>query len=531
MQNESPDLREKLEPIRRRWKLIVIIVAAITAVTYYYYRHQPAKYAASTSVFVQPGNQSPSDPGGTGETDPQRRLANAATLLQTPTVAAQVAKKVHFTGNPSALLGSISVTPSSDSDFLTVTATSSSPKVAAAVANGFANAFVEVTTAQTRATLAAAEQGVENQLAATPPTPANAGIRQVLAQQLQTLRVSGTSGGVESIDPAPVPTVSTASPMRNAIFAAMLGLILACALALAIEAFSRRLRHPMVEAEYGLPLLASIPFSRAARGVMRMGSPARTTVMEEVRGLRTMLDHGATSGVAPRSLLVTSAIPGEGKSTLVKSLGLAYFESAKSVLIIDADLRRPMLHEFFEAPLAPGLSDVLRGSITLSEAAQEVQPADVEPAFDPLMTGAGLTVIAGEARERGEEQTLLDATSPLPAERPVVHLLTAGSGTSDPAALLGSAQLRVLLAEAASRYDLVLIDSPPVLSVRDAIPVATAVDAAIVVARAEFTTRDAAQRCRHTLERVTSVTVLGVVANAVREDVEYRRANYLTSAF
>lgn len=242
-----------------------------------------------------------------------------------------------------------------------------------------------------------------------------------------------------------------------------------------------------------------------------------------------MLEHGATAGVTPRALLVTSAIPGEGKSTLVKSLGLAYFESAKSVLVIDADLRQPLLHEFFEAPLVPGLSDVLRGSIPLSEATQEVQPGDIEPAFDRVMGGAESIVTAGDIRERRGGQTLLDAAARSAAGGPVVHLLAAGSRTSDPAALLGSAQLRVLLAEATAKYDLVLIDSPPVLSVSDAIPVATAVDAVIVVARAEFTTRDAAQRCRQALERVSSVTVLGVVANAVRDD-EHVRSRYLMSA-
>jgi Mrp family chromosome partitioning ATPase/capsular polysaccharide biosynthesis protein len=531
MQPESPDLREKLKPIRRRWKLIAIIVLAITALTYYYYRHQPPSYVASTMVFVQADNQIPGSPGGTGESDPQRRLANAATLLQTPTVAAQVAKAIHYTGNPSALLGLISVIPSSNSDFLVITATSSDARAAAAVANGFANTFVEVTTAQTRAIVAAAEQNVENQLAATPPTPAYAVARQSLEQQLQTLRLNGTSGGVESIDPAPVPTVNTASsPKQNAIFGAILGLVLACALVMGIEAFSRRLRHPMVEAEYGLPLLAKIPFSRAAHGAMRMGSGVPTTLMEGVRGLRTMLEHGGTAGVAPRTLLVTSAIPGEGKSTLVKSLGLAYFESAKSVLVIDADFRHPMLHEFFEAPLVPGLSDVLRGSILLSEAAQEVQPADIEPAFDPVLTDAASTVMVGHAREGRGEPTVLDAHARSTAGGPIVHLLAAGTGTSDPAALLGSAQLKALVGEATAKYDLVLIDSPPVLSVSDAIPLATAVDAVIVVARPEFTTRDAAQRCHQALERVSSVTVLGVVANAVREDDELGRLKYLTSS-
>jgi polysaccharide biosynthesis transport protein len=525
-QPENQDIREKLKPLRRRWKLIALITVAITALTYYHYRHQIPSYTASTSVFVQSGGQGVA--GVDTETDPARRLANAAVFLETPTVADQVAKTLRYSGNPNGLLGMITVTPSADSDFLEITATSPDPKEAAAVANGFADAFVAVTTAQTRAIVDSEEANVQRQLAATPDTPENGASIALLQQQLQTLRLTAATGGVQSVDPAPVPTASTASsPTENAVFAALLGVVLASLLAFAVEAFNRRLRHRMVEAEYGLPLLASIPFSRGGYSGSRAGQ-LPTTLMEGVRGLRTMLEHG-TAGATPRSLLVTSAIPSEGKSTLVKSLGLAYFESAKSVLLIDADLRRPMLHEYFEAPVAPGLSDVLRGSISLADAAQEIQTSDVRPAFDRILAGSASTVQLDNEGERHVGEAPLVKARRAAAPGPVLHLLAAGSGTSDPAALLGSGQLRALLAEAVERYDVVLVDSPPVLSVSDAIPLATVVDAAVVVARSEFTTKDAAQRCRQAFERVSTITVLGVVANAVKETDEAERSDYVMS--
>jgi Mrp family chromosome partitioning ATPase len=113
---------------------------------------------------------------------------------------------------------------------------------------------------------------------------------------------------------------------------------------------------------------------------------------------------------------------------------------------------------------------------------------------------------------------------------PVLHLLASGSGTADPAALLGSTRLTTLLDEAASAYDVVLIDSPPLLAVSDAIPVATAVDAVVVVARDEFTTRDAVQQCRQALERVPAANVLGVVANGVRDDDDLGRPYYFAAS-
>jgi len=500
MQPQTRDLHQILQPFRRRWWMIAAIVLAITAGTYYYYKHQQPKYSASTSVFVRSAGSSPvagTDP----ETDPSRRLQNEATLLQTQGVAAVVAKRLHYAGDPRDLLSWTTVAPSADSDFLTIDTTTTDPKLSANVANGFARAFAALNANETKALLAEQQQSVQSQLAALPRTFANVNLRANLATELQTLRLAeATPPPVQQINPASVPqNRSTATPAHNAAFAAVLGLVLGCLLVVGLGAFDRRLRHPVVEAEYGLPLLASIPFSRKAHSATRSGARVPAAMMEGVRGLRTMLDHGAGSGGAPRSVLITSAVSGEGKSTLIKSLALSYFESARSVLVIDGDLRRPMIHELFDAPLVPGLSDVLRGAIPLSDAVQQVQPGDLEPAI-----GAH--------------------------DAPVLHVLTSGGGISDPAALLGSDEFRSLLASAVAEYDMVLIDSTPIIAVSDAIPVATHVDAVVVVARSDYTTRDAAQRCRQALGRVKDVNVVGVVANAVREDTELGRTYYVAAS-
>lgn len=500
MQPQTRDLHQILQPLRRRWWMIAMVVLAISAGTYYYYKHQQPKYTATTSVFVRSAGASPLA-GVDPETDPSRRLQNEATLLQTQGVAAAVAKRLHYAGNPRDLLSWTTVVPSADSDFLTINATTTDPQLSADIANGFARAFARLNTNETKALLAEQQQSVQSELAALPRTLANVNLRANLQTELQTLRLAETTPPpVQQINPAPVPqSRSTAGPGRNAAFAAILGLVLACLLAVGLESFDRRLRHPVVEAEYRLPLLASIPFSRKAHAATRSGTRVPAAMMEGVRGLRTMLDHGAGSGGAPRSVLITSAVSGEGKSTLIKSLALGYFESGRSVLVIDADLRRPMIHELFDAPLVPGLSDVLRDAIPFSNAVQQVQPGYLEPAI-----GA--------------------------SDAPVLHVLTSGSAISDPAALLGSDKFTSLLATAAADYDMVLVDSTPILAVSDAIPVATHVDAVVVVARSDYTTRDAAQRCRHALERLKDVNVVGVVANAVREETELGRPYYLAAS-
>jgi succinoglycan biosynthesis transport protein ExoP len=490
LQPDSPTLAQKLEPFTRRRRIIAIVVVAITALTYWHFSHQPRQYTATTQIYAPSAGPSPvvgSDP----ETDPTRRLLNEAAVLQSPAVAAKVAQQLGYRGDPRDLLTMISVSPSSVSDFLGLSATTPNARRSANLANGFATAFVALSSPGSRRSKSA----------------------------------------VRAISTATVPTQATgASPVRDAIFAAVLGLVLAGMLVLGLEAFDRRIRHPLVEAEYGLPLLASIPFSRRAHAATLSRARMPSDVMERVRGLRTILDHVAGPGSPPRSLLLTSAIPQEGKSTLVKGLALACFESAKSVLVIDADLRRPSLHEFFEAPLVPGLSDVLRSAIPLAEAVQEVAPGRMAPTIVSALGAPPPAVAAarrapGAAAQGGLEVAPANGGHDTAMARakgahgdPVLHLLSSGSGTADPAALLSNARLKPLLAEATARYDLVLIDSPPVLAVSDAVPLAAAVDAVVVVARSGFTTRDAAARCRQALERVPDVTVLGVVANAVTDD-------------
>lgn len=532
MQSQDRDVRQMLQPFRRHCWMIAFVAVAVAAGTYYYYNGQRPKYQATTTLFVRSAGTSQvigTDP----ETDPSRLLQNEATLLQTPEVAADVAKRLDFTGDPQDLLSWITVTPSSDSDFVTITATTSDPQRSAAVANGFARAFTSLNTTQTRGLLAAQRASVNGQLAQLPRTLANEPLRANLETELQTLQLAeATPPPVQQVDAATAPSGrSTASPLRNAIFGGILGLVLGCLLVEAVEAFDRRLRDPSVEAEYGLPLLASIPLSRKAQTATRSGARVPVSIMEGARSLRTMLDHGAGSANPPRTVLVTSAVSGEGKSTLIKSLALGYYESARSVLVVDADLRRPMIHELFDAPLVPGLSDVLRSAIPLSEAVQQVQPSDLEPAFhqelvpsDADASLAGMDGTTGTLLGRGQRRNGRSHGAP------VLRVLTSGSATSDPAALLGSEQFASLLAEAAATYDIVLIDSTPILAVSDAIPVATSVDAVVVVARSEFTTRDAARRCRQALERVNGVNVVGVVANGVHDEIGSRRPYYVGAA-
>jgi Mrp family chromosome partitioning ATPase len=295
---------------------------------------------------------------------------------------------------------------------------------------------------------------------------------------------------------------------------------------------------------------------------------------EPTRTLRTALNHGGSES-PPRTILIASAIQGEGKSLVTKSLALGFFQGGARTLVIDGDLRKPSMHAFFGVEPEPGLSDVLRSGGPLEQCvrpilldggiasareepalAVEANPAAVERRDEaqPAWRSAEFDVLSAEdieelARAAASPQDKTRRTrrsrrkarpgDPAPggakagsrngathAGSSVDHLgaldlLPCGSRVRDPAALLGTPAMRRLLSEAADSYDVVLVDSSPLLAVSDAVPLARAVDGVILVTRSDYTTRDAAEGLRRTLERLPDVAVVGLVANGVR-DLDHR---------
>jgi polysaccharide biosynthesis transport protein len=184
-----------------------------------------------------------------------------------------------------------------------------------------------------------------------------------------------------------------------------------------------------IEDLIGLPALGLVP---AITGLdKRYGAPQdyvldnpNSPFGEAVRSLRTAMLL-TSMGAPPKTVLLTSSIPGEGKTSMAMCLARVHARSGRRTLIIDCDVRRPRLHELTGVANQAGLSDVLLQDRELNEVV-------------------------------------------LTDERSGAHFVTAGAPVPDPAALLASDRMRRLLKDVASRYDLVIIDSPPVLSVSDA---------------------------------------------------------------
>lgn len=501
-QATGSDLRGFLRPIwRHRW-LVAIVVVATTAATYAYNERKPERFRASTQIFLQASevDQSLYGPGALPGGD--RNIVNQANLLQTPAVAQEVAERIGFQGDPGALLGAISVTPSPGSDFLVVTAESDSSAGAAELANGFAGAFVDLRAAETRQQIRRALATARRQLELLPVTSATSASRESLRTRISSLEAIGSlaPAGAQQVDKAVPPGEPfSPQPIRAALFGFMLSLVFAMLAAYGLERLNRRVKHlDAVGPAYRAPVLAALPHVRARALARRNGDGPQIVpaLRESVRGLRTNL-RLASPDQPLRTFLVTSALPGEGKSTLVLNLALAYAESGMRVAVIECDLRLPSLAKMMAIKPSPGLTNVLSGECNLASAVQRVELG--APGALPVGAAAASRAPPGSA-------------SP---ESLVLTVLTGGPQPADPSSLLAIPLMTRVLELARADVDVVIVDAPPLLAVPDALPLLGTVDATIVVARIGLTTRSAARRVREIIERVPGASLLGVVANDV----------------
>ncbi|MGG2017456.1 CpsD/CapB family tyrosine-protein kinase [Bacillus sp. S10(2024)] len=194
----------------------------------------------------------------------------------------------------------------------------------------------------------------------------------------------------------------------------------------------------------------------------------QSVLAEQYRNIRTNIQF-ASIDQKIRSIVVTSAKPGEGKTTTTANLAVAFAQQGEKILLVDADLRKPVLHQLFRVDTVFGLTNVLSRQRTLQECIVET---DVEN----------------------------------------VHLLACGPIPPNPAELLSSAMMGELLKEAEKHYDLIIFDTPPVLAVTDAQVVANQCQGMILVLYSGKTEKEQALKAKNVLHH-TNTTLLGVVLN------------------
>lgn len=273
---------------------------------------------------------------------------------------------------------------------------------------------------------------------------------------------------------------------RNYQIALLIGLGLGIGLTLLFENFDNTLRTPEDVKAMNLPFLGMIPAVAPAAGTTTARPAAlrypEGPVAEAYRVVRTNLLFSSVAE-GGRALIVTSSNPGEGKTTTTANLAISLAANGAKVLVVDADLRRPTLHQHFAISKTPGLSDVIVGKRQISEAIQSVR---------------------GKA----------------------LHVLPCGYIPPNPAELLGSTVMRDIVRALKTRYDWVLIDTPPVLAMADTPVLCPFVDGVVLVVASEASHRPAVQRA---IDQLSSVG--GTVIGAVLNKVDLKRNSYYYSQY
>ena len=295
-------------------------------------------------------------------------------------------------------------------------------------------------------------------------------------------------------------TRSSPGPERAAALGIFLGLVVGAGLIFVIEALDTRVRSGTQIAErLDLPLLARIPApprKLAGRDELVMLAKPSGQQGEAFRMLRTNLEFALLSGEA-RTILLTSAVPKEGKSTIAANLAVALARGGRRVVLVDLDLRRPHLNRFFRLPGTPGITDVAQGRVTLEAALARVD------------LGTGL-----RTGGNGSPPTLNAPGS--------LDVLTSGPLPSDPGEFVGTSRLSEILNALRENYDLVVIDSPPMLRVGDVMTLSTKVDALLVVSRLNLVRRPELTELRRLLDSIP-ITKLGLALAGADGD---RRGDY-----
>ena len=495
-------LEQVLGVLRRRAPWIVLCFVLITAAAYGLSKRQTKKYTATASLVFNnsqtnqqaAGLQAVSSGGSQlPEQQTNVKLAQLGDMAEKTAGLLAGAKKATPLARgltKEKVSASLSVSAQGESNIVDVTVTATSPTLAAEIANTYTSVFVKEQQDSNHAYYASALKLVNKQLGALSPKEKAGTAGLALQDRAQSLGVLAElrNGNVEVAQAAAVPT-SPSSPKttKNTILGGVLGLLLGLTVAFLLERLDRRIREPKdLEALYGLPLLGVVPESKALSRSTRSGGDARTDLPPgESESFQLIRAHLRYFNVDRQlhTLLVASAAPGDGKTTIARHLAGAAARVGSRVLLLEADLRRPTLAQQLDARFGPGLADVLIGAVPLNEATQTIELAA------PLGEGSKLRTL-----------DVLVAGATLPP---------------NPGELIESRAMETLLERAQSTYDLIVIDTPPLTAVSDAFPLLRKVNGVVIVGRVGRNRRDVAQRLHETLSGA-GAPLLGVIANGFK---------------
>ncbi|MDR3687700.1 MAG: polysaccharide biosynthesis tyrosine autokinase [Coriobacteriia bacterium] len=491
------ELRDYINVIRARKWVIVQAVVIVTLVALAASLLQAKMYEGSAQVLVSEKDTAAVLLGSSLpnlSTQPERDMATQVELMQMRPIAEATIKTLGLQTTPEELLKRVSVKAVGQTNLIEISADDPSPEQAAKIANAMANEYVMEMRDANRASIATAADEVQKRLdeakaeilalgqkihvsGETSDVSAElqiaTGTYSTLAEKLETLEINKQleTGPGRVVSPAvPDDRAISPKPARDAGIGLLVGLVFGLGMAFLYEYLDNTLKSTdEVEKYFGAPVLGTIPVDKLEKGEKRrlaiVEAPGSST-SEAYRALRNSLEF-VNFQHDMKTLLVTSAAPNEGKSTVAANLAAALAQAGKRVTLVSVDFRRPTTQQFFNVNNMVGLSEVLLGTHSLKAALQRP----------------------------GDEQLLV---------------LTAGKMPPNPSELLGSTKMEEVIKALGEWGEWVIIDSPPLLAVADPAAVARWADGVVLVSKAGVTTRDAARKATELLAQVGAHTT-GVV--------------------
>ena len=432
------DLRDYMSVLRTRWLTILIVTIAIfgaaTAVTVLI----TPRYTATTRLFfaVEAG-ESVTDLAQ-GSSYAENQMTSYAEVATSPLVLTPIIRELALTEDTAELASAITVTVPPKTVILQIAASDADPEQARRIADGV---------------------GAQLSKVAADLSPERPG--------------GGEAVRATILAPALVPTdPSSPNVVRNLTFGLVLGLLVGIVLALTRQLLDTKIRSEKdLDTLAAGPILGVVPFDGSApQSPIAMHDDPLGARSEAMRRLRTNLQF-VELAEGGRSIIVTSSIPGEGKSTTAINLAVTLADSGLKVLLVDADLRRPSIATYLGLEGAVGLTTVLIGRAELSDVVQRWQDGTLD-------------------------------------------ILPSGQIPPNPSELLGSKAMSALLRELTSLYDMVILDTSPLLPVADAVVLSKSVDGTLVVVGAERTHKPQLREALSSLATVDA-HILGLVLNKV----------------
>jgi capsular exopolysaccharide synthesis family protein len=507
------DLTDYLRILRSRW--LIVFATVIVAVVAAWVTSSVTNVGSPTSSY-QARTVLLSTEESTGLT-----LETVASLAKIEPIAQLVAQKVGYKGEPLDLADSVIVVADESARTLSLTATSQRPREAERLADTWTTELIDYLNARKLETATSRAEAIQEQLdklindiaslqqqiADTPDAEddlleaqltAKNSVYGILYQQQQSYLSSGAEPvGLDVVQNAtaqPVASTGVFQPPRSRLARVLIGLVLGLALGAGLAILIERVHPPIrtkqaAERSFGYPVIAEVPATLGRLVTADRKSSAAhafrllAATLTRLSAMRSESEPpGRVREPGASTILVTSASPSEGKTTVAANLSAALAELGKRVLIMSCDFHRPVIHEYFGVSPVPGLAETLASS-------------------------NGQRLLAGNVWT-----SVIEGVSVVPS----------GQRPENPGELLSSGNMSRALDEARAVADFVILDTAPLFAEGDTAHLLPGVDGVLLVARAGKTTHEIAGRAREFLDRL-GAAVIGVVLTGSKESAVPRR--------